>query len=138
MKGYLIDTNILSELRKGPKTAPRVRAWYQTVPEEELFISVLVLGEIRRGIEVRRLKDAAAARALDQWLRGLELGYSERLLSVTAEIGDVWGRLSIRQPLPPVDGLLAATAIHHGLTLVTRNQADVARSGVAYLNPFED
>jgi len=138
VRGYLIDTHILSELRKGPRADSGVRAWYEAVDEKELFLSVLVLGEIRRGIELRRLKDAAAARTLDQWLHGLELGYGSRLLPVTPEISDRWGRLSIRQPLPPIDGLLAATALHHGLTLVTRNEEDVARSGVAYLNPFEN
>ena len=85
-----------------------------------------------------RLKDAARARVYESWLRGLENGFKERILPVTDEIADLWGRLSVRQPIPIIDGLLAATAQHHGLTVVTRNTADFQRSGVDYFNPFTD
>jgi toxin FitB len=135
---FLLDTNLISELRKGSKCNQSVWNWYQAVSMEELFLSVLTPGEIRRGIEMCRLKDAARARVYESWLRGLENGFKERILPVTDEIADLWGRLSVRQPIPIIDGLLAATAQHHGLTVVTRNTADFQRSGVDYLNPFTD
>lgn len=135
---WLLDTNVLSEQRKRERCAPPVREWFASVDDEDLFTSVLVTGEIRRGIEVLRLRDAVAARTLDRWLRSLEESFAERILPVTFEISDRWGRLCPDQPLPPIDGLLAATALHHRLTLVTRNVADVARTGVDVFNPFAD
>ncbi len=134
---YLVDTNVISELRK-PRADPGVRAWFERSEDAELYLSVLVVGEIRRGVELVRRRDSSAARSLDRWLNGLQRRYAERILPVTLEICDVWGRLSVEQPLSPVDGLLAATALHHGMTLVTRNVADVLRSGVEVLNPFSD
>jgi predicted nucleic acid-binding protein len=136
VKGYLLDTNILSELRKRERTALPVKQWFAAVADESLYLSVLVLGEIRRGIELRRRKDLAAAQSLEKWLMGLELGYAERILPVTSEVGDRWGRLSAQSACPPIDGLLAATALEYDLTLVTRNVADIIRTGVNYLNPF--
>ena len=136
MTGYLLDTNIVSELRKGDRCNPGVRNWVADVDDDGLFVSVLVLGEIRRGIELIRRRDEIAARSLDRWLRGLERRFEERILPITAEIADRWGRLALEQPLPPIDGLLAATALHHGLTLVTRNVGHVKRSGSKVLNPF--
>jgi len=135
---FLLDTNLISELRKGLKCDRSVWNWYQSVPVEELFLSVLTPGEIRRGIEVCRLKDVPRALIYERWLRELEIGYKERILPVTAKIADLWGRLSVPRQLPIIDGLLAATALCHGLTLVTRNAADFQRSGVDYLNPFVD
>jgi toxin FitB len=135
---WLLDTNVISELYKGERCSRRVLAWYSGAETESLFLSVLVLGEIRRGVELLRLKDAPAARPLERWLFGLETEYGERVLPITAPICDRWGRLSLRQSLPPVDGLLAATALHHRLTLVTRNTKDVERSGVDCFNPFVD
>jgi toxin FitB len=134
--GYLLDTNLVSELRKGQKCAAGVWRWRQSVALEEIYISVLVLGELRRGVENIRRRDAFAAQALEKWLREVEIIYEKRTLPVTAGICDLWDRLSINAPLPPVDGLIAATALHHNLTLVTRNTADVKRSGARCLNPF--
>jgi predicted nucleic acid-binding protein len=135
---FLLDTNVISELRKGTRCHPRVLAWRQAAVDEETFLSVLVFGELRRGIERLRRKDISSAQILERWLRGLRLTYAERILPVTFEICDRWGRLSTLQPMPATDGLLAATALHYDLTLVTRNTADFQRSGVDYLNPFED
>jgi len=133
---YLLDTCVLSELRK-PKAHPGVIAWLTGLQPEEAFLSVLTLGEIRRGIELRRARDQAAARALERWLLGLEAHYADRILPVTAAIADRWGRLSPNQPLPVTDGLIAATALEHKLTVVTRNTEDFVRSGVSLLDPFE-
>lgn len=138
MTGYLLDTNVVSELRKKERCDRGVRRWLSETEAEELFLSVLVIGELRRGVERIRRRDVAAARALDRWLRGLERGYSDRILPVTLAVCERWGRLSVEQPMSPIDGLLAATALHHDLTLVTRNVADVARSGVDIFNPFTE
>jgi predicted nucleic acid-binding protein len=122
-------------LRK-PKPHPGVVAWLAGLQPDEAFLSVLTLGEIRRGVELRRAKDAAAARSLERWLLGLEAHYADLILPITAAIADRWGRLSPAQPLPVTDGLIAATALEHKLTVVTRNTEDFARSGVAVLDPF--
>jgi hypothetical protein len=134
--GFLLDTNVVSELRKRRRTDPGVRDWFARIDEREIFMSVLVLGEIRRGVELLRRRDTAAAARLNRWLHGLQRRYADRILPVTREICDRWGSLSPEQPLSPIDGLLAATALHHRLTLVTRNVADVERAGVEVLNPF--
>ena len=138
MTGYLLDTNIVSELRKRDGCHPNVRRWFAALDDDAIFLSVLVVGEIRRGIELIRRRDQMAGRALDRWLKGLERQFEERILPVTVEICERWGRIGLDQPLPPIDGLLAATAMHHGLTLVTRNTAHAKRSGVAILNPFAE
>lgn len=138
MTGYLLDTNVLSELRKRERCHARVRQWFAAVEDDAVFLSVLVVGEVRRGIELIRRRDAVAARALDRWLRGLERRFEERILPVTVEICDRWGRIGLEQPLSPIDGLLAATALHHDLTLVTRNVAHAKRSGVDVLDPFAE
>ena len=132
---YLIDTCIISELRKA-NCNPGVAAWMASIQPDEAFLSVLTFGEIRRGIELRRLKDARAAGALERWLAGLETHYSDRILPITPPVADRWGRLALSQPLPVTDGLLAATALEHKLTIVTRNVADFQRSGANTLNPF--
>jgi len=132
---FLLDTNVVSEVRKR-RPDPAVRAWFDATPGTELFLSVLVLGEIRQGVERRRRTDPAAAGALDDWLADLHRSFADRVLPVTGEVADRWGSLNVPDPLPAVDGLLAATALVHDLVLVTRNVADVARSGVAVLDPF--
>ena len=135
--GLLIDTNVLSELRKKNGPHPNVAAWFASADENDIYLSVLVIGEIRRGIENIRRRDENAARALDTWLRQLEAKYADRVLPVTRDIAERWGRLSSPDPLPVMDGLLAATALVHGHTLVTRNKRDVERTGAAVLNPFD-
>lgn len=136
MSGYLLDTNVVSELRKGERANHGVQTWFDASEPDELFLSVLVIGELRRGIELIRRRDVATARALERWLRTLERVYAERILPVTISICDRWGRIGLERPVPPIDGLLAATALDHRLTLVTRNETDVARCGVDVLNPF--
>ena len=136
MKGYLLDTNVASETRKGRRTDANVSRWLESVVDADLFLSVLVIGEIRKGIELARPNDPVKARSLEGWLVGLEARFGERVLPITPAVADQWGRLCAIRPLSTVDGLLAATAMVHDLTLVTRNVADVAHTGVRLLNPF--
>jgi predicted nucleic acid-binding protein len=134
--GYLLDTNILSEVRKGVRANASVAVWFDGLENESIFISVLAIGEIRRGIELARKKDPAKAKTLDGWLSGLVRYYGSRILAVDERIAERWGTLSLDQKLPDVDGLLAATALVHDLTLATRNVADFRRSGVRLFDPF--
>ena len=132
---WLLDTNVLSELRKGDRCDPVLRAWVASRPSEDLFTSVLVMGEIRRGIDQIARRDPAAGAVLESWLDRLNRQFGRQILPVTAQIADRWGALNVPDPVPVVDGLLAATAFVHGLTLVTRNGRDVARTGVPWLDP---
>ena len=134
---YLLDTNVVSELRKGDRCDARVAAWFGGVEDNALYLSILVVGEIRRGMESIRRRDLKAASALDSWLLQLENQYAERLLPVDMAVADEWGRMNAVRPLSTVDSLLAATAKVHGLTLATRNVKDVEATGVEVLNPFE-
>lgn len=137
MAVYLLDTNTLSELRKRERANLSLLAWYDATPAEDLFVSVLALGELRRGIELRRRRDPATATNLERWLDGIIQQFASHIFPVTVEIADLWGRLCLTQPLPLVDGLMAATALVHDLTLVTRNMRDFERSGARLLNPFK-
>jgi len=114
-----------------------VRAWFNAQPEDDFALSVITLGEISAGIAQLALRDREQARHLERWLRQTKQTFADRLLPVTTEVADCWGRLSPGQPLPTADGLIAATALIHDLTVVTRNVADFNRSGVAMLNPFD-
>ena len=134
---FLLDTNILSELRKGARADERVRSWFGLRDDADLFLSVLVAGELRQGVERVRLRDAAQAEHLDRWLRRLIDDYTERLLPVDERVAELWGRLNVPDPISTVDGLLAATAIVHGLTLVTRDVKPVQHTGARLLNPFD-
>jgi len=116
---------------------PQLLAWYNTVQNSELFTSVLVIGEIRRGIEFKRPTNPGFAAKLERWLRWIQQDFQDRILPVTQEIAEVWGTLSPTRPLAEPDGLIAATAMHHNLILVTRNVRDVQRSGVTILNPWD-
>ena len=133
---YLIDSNVISELRKRDRADAAVRRWFEGVDDAELFLSVLTLGEIRRGIESIQRRDRVRALALNRWLHALAAGYEARILTMDQNVADEWGRLNASSTVPVIDGLLAATARVHGLTLVTRNTRDVARTGVSFLNPF--
>lgn len=134
---FLVDTNVLSELRKGERGNPAVRRWLASVDDGALFLSVLVVGEIRKGVERLRRRDTAAADVLDTWLSQVTDAYDERLLPVTTQIAERWGRMNVPDPLPVIDSLLAATAHVHGLTVATRNLSDYAPTGVPTVNPFD-
>jgi predicted nucleic acid-binding protein len=134
---YLIDTNIISEVRKRERCDRQVAAWYAGVADEDLFLSTLVLGEIRRGVELARHRDAGKAATLERWLRQVEVAFDGRTLGIDNAVSDQWGRMSAIRSVPVIDGLLAATALVNGLTLVTRNDRDVADLGAAVLNPFK-
>ena len=138
MSGYLLDTNVISEARKRQRANPKVLTWLETVEDSELFLSVLVLGEIRKGVEQVRTTDPSKARALERWLNGLVRIFGDRLLPIDGAVADRWGRLSTSRPLSTVDGLLAATALVHEMTLVTRNVQHMTHSGAKLLNPFGD
>jgi hypothetical protein len=132
---FLIDANVLSELRKAVPH-PNVAAWAASVDSDSVYLSVLVAGEIRQGVEMLRRRDPGRAEVLDGWLDDLLASYADRTVAVDARVGDEWGRLNAAHGLPVIDGLLAATARVHGWTLVTRNVRDVERTGVRCLDPF--
>jgi predicted nucleic acid-binding protein len=134
---YLLDANVIAEVRKGPRANAHVRSWFAALDSDAIRLSVVTLGEIRRGIESVRRRDLTAARALERWLRRLVTDHGDRILDVDRAVAEEWGRLNVPDPLPVIDGLLAATAEVHGLTLATRNVKDVARSGAKVVNPFE-
>jgi toxin FitB len=138
VSGFLLDTNVISELVKA-KPEPRVTAWIEGIDESLLYLSVLTLGEMRKGIT--SLRDGARRVSLEAWLyRDLVLRFSDRIISIDLDVADRWGRIAgnaRKKPLPVIDGLLAATALHYDLTLVTRNIADIAGSGVTVFNPWE-
>lgn len=134
---YLIDTNVISEIRKGTKCDANVAAWWESVDDADIYLSVLVLGEIRKGVERARLNDPAQARALEKWLTTVVQSFGERILPIDQAVADEWGRMSAARPVSTVDALLAATAKVQGMTLVTRNVADIADLGAMVINPFE-
>ncbi|MEV0288220.1 type II toxin-antitoxin system VapC family toxin [Kribbella sp. NPDC050820] len=133
---YLLDTNVVSEFRKKVPHAGAA-GWIRSVRSSDLYLSVLVVGELRQGIERLAGRDQVQAMAIEEWTQRLVRGYGDRIIPVTVEVAETWGRLNARSPLPLVDGLMAATALAYDWTLVTRNTADVARTGVRLLNPFE-
>jgi len=134
---FLVHTNIVSEIRKGPRADRNVSAWYEAVPDASLYVSVLVLGELRRGVERKRAQDPAQAVALEKWVVSVQREFGDRILPVDSSVADEWGRMSAARPVSIIDGLMAATAKVRGFTLVTRNSAHVTGLGVAVLNPFD-
>lgn len=133
---FLVDTNVLSELRKGGRCNPAVARWADAADPQDMAISALVVGEIRQGIERIRARDRAQAVALDRWLENVRATFDSRILAVDEQVAELWGRMNVSNPLPLTDGLMAATARVHGLTLVTRNTRDFVAAGLTVLNPF--
>ncbi len=135
---YLLDTNVVSEMVRARPSA-RVAAWVDAVPDVTLHLSVLSLGEIRKGVEA--LPNGARKEQLRLWLeQELSAWFEARLLPVDAGVADRWGRLlaELGRPVPAIDSLLAATARHHGLRLVTRNERDFRFPGLVVVNPWSD
>ncbi|WP_327580747.1 type II toxin-antitoxin system VapC family toxin [Nonomuraea sp. NBC_00507] len=133
---YILDTNVVSEMTKRTRDA-NMQAWLDTVNGPGLYVSVMVFGEIRKGVELLRRRDPARAGGYDSWLARLQREFKTRILPVTAAVAEEWGRLHAIRPLPIVDGLIAATARTHDWILVTRNVKDFAGLGVKTINPFD-
>jgi toxin FitB len=134
---YLLDTNVLSETRRKRADAG-VLSFLAAADSDSLYISVLTLGELHKGVAAKRRVDAAAAKALAAWVEGLEFGFADRILGIDAATARLWGEWSGERPRPVVDILLAATAVRHGLTLVTRNLSDMRGIEVSVHNPWAE
>ena len=136
---YLIDTNVISEFRKGTRSNPGVRQFFRQVRSEgqALFLSAITIGELRRGVElIRRRGDEKQALLLEKWLTTVVDEYDQHILAIDIDIAQTWGRLRVPFHENALDKLLAATALVHDLALVTCNQSDFAATGVRLLNPF--
>lgn len=133
---FLIDTNVISELRKGALANSGVRRWYDGVTADDLYLSTLVLGEIRKGAEMCRKKEPAKARLLEHWLGQVQAAFAGRIVPVDQAVAGVWGRIGASRTIPVIDALLAATAISRDLTLVTRDLKGASGTGARVLNPF--
>jgi predicted nucleic acid-binding protein len=130
----LVDTNVISELRRGRNAS--VVAWFTAMPPERVFTSVVALGEIRRGIELLARRDKRQADMIERWYATMRLRLGPRVLAVDEPVMTVWSRISVPDMLPAYDGLIAATALVHGMTVATRNTADYLRVGVDVTNPW--
>ncbi|MGB5454446.1 MAG: type II toxin-antitoxin system VapC family toxin [Gammaproteobacteria bacterium] len=137
---FLIDTNVISEARKRSKANKGVRAFFkQTIADETpMFISVVTVGELRRGVElIRHRGDTRQANQLEKWLQTLLVEYRDSILEINQDITQLWGRLRVPHPENALDKQIAATALIYDLTVVTRNHKDFSKTGVRLLNPFE-
>lgn len=138
---YLIDTNVISERRKQNRTNPGVQNFFQQVIKEETpcFISAITVGELRRGIElIKHRGDFEQANHLQTWLSVILENYKNHILNVDQDTAQLWGRLRVPHPENALDKLIAATALIHDLTLVTRNDKHFASTGVKLFNPFAE
>jgi toxin FitB len=134
----LVDTNVFSELQRSKRAAPSVLAWFETIAWENLFTSVVVLGELRRGIELVARRDKAQASVLQNRYSSLRERIGTRVLGVDESIMMVWSRLTVPDMLPAYDGLIAATAVAHDLPVVTGNTSDYRRAGLRVIDPWQD
>ena len=133
---HLLDTNVVSELRKR-KCDPNVAKWFSRVPDSELYLSVITFTEIERGIERQRTVDPAFAERLAEWLELTLRAFGERILPLSVNVARRWGRLAAQIGNKELDLAIAATALEHGLTVVTGNTRHFERTGVALLDPFQ-
>lgn len=136
---YLVDTNVLSEVRR-PKGNPTVREKLAAIDNGDLFLSVISIGEISKGIA--KLDSGDQRRGLEEWMAQTERYFADRVLSIDRDIAQLWGELTARvaktgRVLHTSDGLIAATALRHGLQLMTRNTSDFGSTGVLLANPWE-
>ena len=138
---YLVDTNVISEARKKSKANKGVRAFFkQTIEDEtQMFISVVTVGELRRGVELIRYRgDVRQAKQLEKWLEALLTEYQDHILDINQDIAQLWGRLRVPHPENALDKQIASTALIYELTVVTRNHKDFVKTGVRVLNPFTE
>ena len=138
---YLVDTNVISEARKKSKANTGVRAFFKQAIEDEtrIFISVVTIGELRRGVEsIRYRGDVRQANQLEKWLENLMAEYQDHILDINQDIAQLWGRLRVPHPENALDKQIAATALIYELTVVTRNHKDFVKTGVRVLNPFTE
>ncbi len=138
---YLVDTNVISEARKKSKANKGVRAFFKQTTEDEtrMFISVVTVGELRRGVEsIRYRGDVRQANQLDKWLVALLTEYQDHILDINQDIAQLWGRLRVPHSENALDKQIAATALIYELTVVTRNHKDFVKTGVRVLNPFTE
>lgn len=137
---YLIDSNVISEIRKGRRTNRGVRAFFRQAEADAspLYLSVVTVAELRRGVDlIRHRGDHSQASALEAWIAMILSGYAPNILPVDIETSQMWGHLRVPDPTHELDKLIAATALINDLTVVTRNVDDFARTGVRLLNPFD-
>ncbi|MDN8070616.1 type II toxin-antitoxin system VapC family toxin [Burkholderia vietnamiensis] len=137
---FLVDTNVISEVRKRERADKGVMAFFRKAAQDDadLYLSVVTVGELRRGVEIIRHRgDKSQATCLENWLDGVLREFASNILAVDEEIGQLWGRLRVPHPEHSLDKLIAATALIHDLIVVTRNVDDFAGTGARVLNPFE-
>jgi len=134
----LVDTNVISELKRGRNAHPAVTAWSAALPPEQIFTSVVVLGEIRRGIKLIARRDRLQADILERWYVDMRQQIGDRVLAVDEAVMMAWSKISVPNMLPAYDGLIAATALVHGMTVATRNTADYSRVGVEVIDPWSE
>ena len=138
---YLIDTDVISELRKKETTNPGVVAFFKEVSSSDapLYLAAVTIGELRRGVELVRYRgDAKQAQMLERWLDALLADFGDSVLAFDADVAQVWGRLRVPHPENPLDKQIAATALIHDLVLITRNVKHFSATGVKLFNPFAE
>jgi toxin FitB len=133
---FLLDTNVLSELRRGPQANESVRAWAQATREDRRATSIIVITELMKGVEIRTRKDAGGGAALDRWVKQVVLEFEGSILPIDLNVASVWARLMAPRSRPPLDMLIAATAVAYGLALVTRNTDDFQETGARLIDPW--
>lgn len=134
---WLLDTNVVSEWRKQRRASRHVARWFREHADDEFWLSVLVVGELRRGVEQLERRDPVAANSIGTWVDTIVAEFGDRILPVDLEVAEASGALALDAPISDIDALLAATARRHGLTLATRDATLLARADIPTVNPFE-